>query len=182
MVLSPKGAFLNKPVQVEGLWRVAEGEAPVLQIEDARTRASSAVALDLAMTPNAEFRDMAVVKVYGILTGPSQIRAILVDLAPPGLIWEYALENPGTVVAGEAQTFVVNLKIKNTGKQLFTAIEGKVRLWQINSPNDKVEDVTIENLQPGEVRLVRVPIDLFNFSVIGQTSVPQCAFIVTDFE
>lgn len=139
-----------------------------------------ALKLDISRFPDLKLRNDLNVTVWGKLQ-PTGIEMWIIELAPPGLQWASELQNPGAVIGGSNQTFHVNIAIKNTGKQPFVAVKGVVRLWQIDSPNDWTQEIVVENLLPGQTRTLTVPFEIFNYQYIGKSSVPQCAFTVTDF-
>jgi hypothetical protein len=72
--------------------------------------------------------------------------------------------------------------VKNSGKQPVKRLYGLARIYQENSPTDELEEFELEDLQPGETRQFRVDFRIYNYQLIGATSIPKCELWVTDYE
>lgn len=186
LIEKPTPAVIGKLAKAEGIWRgVISEEFCTGHMEipaKVQGRKNETVILSYDHLGAVKLREDVRITVYGPIDEGGYIDVWLMDVAPPGLQWACQLRNPGQIVAGQDQTFVVDVVIKNTGQQAFASVSGAVRLWQRESPNDVVEEIKIERLLPGESRTIEVPITIFNYQFIGKTSLPMCAMAITSFE
>lgn len=180
VLANPTEKAVGKLVRAEGVWQQTEEGAVSIGMVSNSKRPYVAP-LDVSRFKDVKMRSGLNVTIYGVLR-ENGIEVLFYDLAPPGLQWAIQLQQPGAIIAGQDQTFYVDLVLKNTGRQPLLKVVGACRLWQLNSPNDWTEEIEFVNLLPGETRTLTVPFKIFNYQYIGQTSLPQCAFAVTYFE
>ncbi|MFO0948105.1 MAG: FxLYD domain-containing protein [Planctomycetota bacterium] len=101
----------------------------------------------------------------------------------PGVEWKYALRPiPRGVRGGQIQRYYIDGFVRNTGKQPIAVLRVVARMYQENSLNDELKRFEIEDLKPGETRPLEVEFAVYNFQVLGSTSIPKCELHVVDYE
>ena len=154
---------------------------------DARGRSSRVTGITLASekTPNPNARPVRegiTLTVWGILTADQHVKALLHQLTPPAVEWNYELREPGAIVAGRSQTYTVDGIIKNKGKAALKNVVFNLRVFQQSSPNDVEQNYTVKDLPAGATQQFTVDVSFHNYAYSGATSKPQVEMEVTSYE
>ena len=171
-------------VQLEGQLQQSErGVWQLLITQDKQGRWKDRVLVNATKMKRTNYRPGQVVHIWGVGGEGPEVEAWFSDLVPPGVAWKFGLRIPrGGIVGGAVQTFYVDGRVKNVGKQPIQRLRVAVRLYQVQSPNDWIETLILENVAPGQSRNFTVPFEIYNFTYIGATSIPNVEMTVLDYE
>lgn len=131
------------------------------------------VVVDASRIDDRRLQRRHFVKVYGILDVEGTIEVLVVYVPPPTFKYQFAVQVPEGVAGGKVGRYLVVGSVRNTSKQPIKNLCLNVRMYQVQSPNDRTQTATIANLQPGETRTFSVTFRFYNFRHIGHSSVPR---------
>lgn len=181
--LQRNSKLIGFAVEVEGTIEEIGAVNWLFAITDRKDRIEGTVTIDPTGLGENDFREGMVARLYGIVREDRSLEAVLLDLVPPGVEWQYALRPiKGGVRGGQVQRYFIDGRVRNTGKQPISRLKVVARMYQENSPNDELRRFEIEELKPGETRPLEVEFLMYNFQYIGSTSIPKCELRVVDYE
>ena len=167
-----RGTITNTPgsaVQAAGWIKLIDGSTWTLTLDTPR----GTVAVDGSRLAGARVREGQYVRLCGMLDAAFTIEALLHEVPEPTYKYSFEVTAPGGVTGGKRSSYTVVGTVTNTGKQPIRSLVLNVRLYQLQSPNDETEVVTLEYIRPGERRRFTARFRFYNFLYIGQTSYPR---------
>lgn len=90
-----------------------------------------------------------VVRAWGAVEGPGQIRGMIVEIDEPKYQLKYDVISPQVVRPGRTKRYVVEGEFRNTSRQRITRVTLRVRLFQPDTANDETQVVELESIDPG---------------------------------
>ena len=90
-----------------------------------------------------------VVRCYGILEAPGQVRGLIVEIEEPKYQLKYDVISPQVVRSGRTKRYVVEGEFRNTSRQRIAMVRLRVRLYQPDTANDETQTVELTGIDPG---------------------------------
>src|SRR4051812_40489301 len=135
------------------------------------------------LNADANAKEGRLTRVFGLLRADGSIEGLLSEVPPASYRFSYHLVTPQQGVVGwETQAFQIEISVENNGPQPIHKVSGRSRMWQMQSPNDESKKFDIGDIPPGRSRSIRVTYTLFNYLIIGKTSMPKVEAAVESFE
>lgn len=101
-----------------------------------------------------------------------RLLAMLAEIPEPRYEYSAKLRRQD-VVAGQAQSWTVDVSVVNRGEQPIKAVTLDIRCAQQQSPNSERELVTLRDIPAGGKRETTVEFEFYNYQYIGLTSLPK---------
>jgi hypothetical protein len=89
-----------------------------------------------------------IVRCYGILEAPGQVRGLVVEIEEPRYQLKYDVISPQVVRSGRTKRYVVEGELRNTSRQRIAMVRLRVRLYQPDTANDETQTVELTGIDP----------------------------------